>query len=150
MYCHQEKYVSSKKKAYFSQQKRSVFQLAGNMFSAIENLTFRGNLVFPLVGRSVYTAGKPAFKCSKLCLSQGNVSVFLVDKRRKLNVNKTFRCHAGCLLNVLCTFNLRPACTGTVFPTELSMLLIFGKCFHQSEKDCSNNIDPHYFKTYFF
>ena len=31
---------------------------------------------------------------------------------RKLNVHKTFRRRPGRLLNVLCTFNLRPASTG--------------------------------------
>ena len=35
-----------------------------------------------------------------------------VDKRRKLNVHKTFRRRSGRLLNVLCTFNLRPVSTG--------------------------------------
>ena len=35
-----------------------------------------------------------------------------VDTRRKLNVNKTFRRRPGHLLNVLCTFNLRPVSTG--------------------------------------
>ena len=37
-----------------------------------------------------------------------------VDTRRKLNVHKTFRRRPGRLLNVLCTFNLRPASTGIV------------------------------------
>ena len=35
-----------------------------------------------------------------------------VDIGRKLNVHKTFRRHPGRLLNVLCTFNLRPVSTG--------------------------------------
>ena len=35
-----------------------------------------------------------------------------VDTGRKLNVHKTFRRRPGRLLNVLCTFNLRPASTG--------------------------------------
>ena len=35
-----------------------------------------------------------------------------VDTGRKLNVHKTFRRRPGRLLNVLCTFNLRPVCTG--------------------------------------
>ena len=37
-----------------------------------------------------------------------------VDAGRKLNVHKTFRRRLGRLLNVLCTFNLRPVSTGTV------------------------------------
>ena len=35
-----------------------------------------------------------------------------IDTKRKLNVHKTFRRHPGRLLNVLCTFNVRPASTG--------------------------------------
>ena len=35
-----------------------------------------------------------------------------VDTGRKLNVHKTFRRRLGRLLNVLCTFNLRPVSTG--------------------------------------
>ena len=34
------------------------------------------------------------------------------DTRRKLNVHMTFRTRPVCLLNVLCTFNLRPVSTG--------------------------------------
>ena len=35
-----------------------------------------------------------------------------VDTGRKLSVHKTFRRRAGRLLNVICTFNLRPVSTG--------------------------------------
>ena len=35
-----------------------------------------------------------------------------VDTGRKLNVHKTFRRRPGRLLNILCTFNLRPVSTG--------------------------------------
>ena len=35
-----------------------------------------------------------------------------VDTGPKLNVHKTFRRRLACLLNVLCTFNLRPVLTG--------------------------------------
>ena len=35
-----------------------------------------------------------------------------VDTGRKLNIHKTFRRRPGRLLNVLCTFNLRPVHTG--------------------------------------
>ena len=38
--------------------------------------------------------------------------VIPVDTGRKLNVHKTFRRRPGRLLNVLCTFNLRPVFTG--------------------------------------
>ena len=35
-----------------------------------------------------------------------------IDTGRKLNAHKTFRRRPGRLLNVLCTFNLRPVSTG--------------------------------------
>ena len=38
--------------------------------------------------------------------------VIPVDTGRKLNVHKKFRRRPGRLLNVLCTFNLRPVSTG--------------------------------------
>ena len=34
------------------------------------------------------------------------------DTGRNLNVHKTFRRRPGCLLNILCTFTLRPVSTG--------------------------------------
>ena len=40
---------------------------------------------------------------------------FPIDTGRKLNVHKTLRRRPGCLLNVLCTFNLRPKSTGLEF-----------------------------------
>ena len=40
-------------------------------------------------------------------------SITPVDTGRKLNVHKTFRRRPRRLLNVLCTFNLRPVSTGT-------------------------------------
>ena len=40
-----------------------------------------------------------------------------VDTGRKLNVHKTFRRRPGRLLNVLCTFNLRPVSTGIPYPS---------------------------------
>ena len=39
-----------------------------------------------------------------------------VETERKLNVHKTFRRRLGCLLNVLCLFNLRHVSTG--YPTN--------------------------------
>ena len=38
-------------------------------------------------------------------------AIFPVDTGRKLNIHKTFRRRPGRLLNVLCTFNLRPVST---------------------------------------
>ena len=63
--------------------------------------------------------GNQALNAVNYVSAIGNISVFLVDKGRKLNVNKTFRRHPGRLLNILCTFSLRPVCTGTVFSTEI-------------------------------
>ena len=39
-------------------------------------------------------------------------SINTVDTGQKLNVHKTFKRHPGRLLNVFCTFNLRPVSTG--------------------------------------
>ena len=38
-----------------------------------------------------------------------------IDTRRKLNVHKTFRRRPRRLLNVLCTFNLRPVSKGYIY-----------------------------------
>ena len=42
-------------------------------------------------------------------------NIFPVDTGRKLNEHKTFRRRPGRLLNVLCTFNLRPVSTGLLW-----------------------------------
>ena len=44
--------------------------------------------------------------------SQSRQTTIPVDTGRKLNVHKTFRRRPGRLLNVLCTFNVRPVSTG--------------------------------------
>ena len=49
------------------------------------------------------------------------VTLFPVDTGRKLNVHKTFKRRLGRLLNVLCTFYLRPVSTGS--GTSTSSLL---------------------------
>ena len=41
--------------------------------------------------------------------------MFPVEIGRKLKVHKTFRSRPGRLLNILCTFNLRPVSTGLYF-----------------------------------
>ena len=46
-------------------------------------------------------------------------SFYPVDTGRKLKVNKTFRRRTGRLLNVLCTFSLRPVSTGSSFASLL-------------------------------
>ena len=51
---------------------------------------------------------------------------FPVDTGRKLNVHKTFRRRPGRLLNILCTFNLRPVSTG------LFELSVIRKCLYPS------------------
>ena len=48
---------------------------------------------------------------------------YLVDTGRKLNVYKTFRRRLGRLLNVLCTFNLRPVSTGYICIMVLVMVM---------------------------
>ena len=45
----------------------------------------------------------------KMVSTEGNIPG---DTGRKLNVHKTFRRRPGCLLNILCTFNLRHVSTG--------------------------------------
>ena len=45
-----------------------------------------------------------------------------VDTGRKFNEHKTFRRHPGRLLNVLCTFSLRPVSTGKIFDWVLKNL----------------------------
>ena len=42
----------------------------------------------------------------------GKEALLRKDTGRNLNVHKTFRRRPGCLLNVLCTFNLRPVSMG--------------------------------------
>ena len=55
--------------------------------------------------------GKHIFKLlKKLDIS---ISSSPVDTGCKLNVHKTFRGRPGRLLNILCTFNLRPVSTGS-------------------------------------
>ena len=48
------------------------------------------------------------------------------DTGRKLNVHKTFRRRSGRLLNVLCTFNLRPVSTGELLQVLLKFVKVFG------------------------
>ena len=47
---------------------------------------------------------------------------FPVDTGRKLNAHKTFRRRPGRLLNVLCTFNLRPVSTGFLLRENIILL----------------------------
>ena len=51
-------------------------------------------------------------------------TVYPVDIGPKLNVHKTFRRRPGRLLNLLCTFNLRPVSTGYFVFTQLSYPLM--------------------------
>ena len=52
-------------------------------------------------------------------LNANKIALNPVDKGRKLNAHKTFRRRPGLLLNVLCTFSLRPLSTGNESKTEL-------------------------------
>ena len=51
-----------------------------------------------------------------------------VDTGRKLNAHKTFRRLPGRLLNVLCTSNLRPVSTGSIFFIFGSLWYFITKC----------------------
>ena len=53
--------------------------------------------------------------------------VIPVDTGRKLNVHKTFRRRPGCLLNVSCTFNLRPVSTGMWLVSGASLNAVLSK-----------------------
>ena len=50
-----------------------------------------------------------------------------VDTGRKFNVHKTFRRRPGRLLNVLCTFNLRPLSTGWYYMCNSDIINKFWK-----------------------
>ena len=52
-----------------------------------------------------------------------------VDTGRKLNAHKTFRRRPGPLLNVLCTFNLRPVSTGINGEAALLKKRLWHMCF---------------------
>ena len=52
-------------------------------------------------------------------------SINPIDTGRKLNVHKTFRRRPGCLLNVLCTFNLRPVSTRKDFSNKCNQIRSF-------------------------
>ena len=59
--------------------------------------------------------GRCSFERAKLVplpYSRGRTTRYPVETGRKLNVHKTFRRRPERLLNVLCTFNLRPVSTG--------------------------------------
>ena len=50
-----------------------------------------------------------------------------VDTGPKFNVHKTFRRRPEHLLNVLCTFNLRPVSTGCAFINKIIMKYVLKK-----------------------
>ena len=50
-----------------------------------------------------------------------------VETGRKSNLHKTFRRRPGRLLNVLCTFNLRPVSTGFPYDTGVNGVNRTGK-----------------------
>ena len=56
--------------------------------------------------------------------SSESFEIFPVDTGRKLNVHKTFRRRPGRLLNVLCTFNLRPVSTGLNITVSIKKNLV--------------------------
>ena len=52
------------------------------------------------------------------------LALFPVDIKRNLNVHKMFRICPGRLLNVLCTFNLRPVSTGLYYQVKEDFKII--------------------------
>ena len=67
--------------------------------------------MFKVTNKKIFTVTLNRFRTSFWCFYYW---LCTVDTRRKLNVHKTFRRRLGRLLNVLCTFNLRPMSTGWV------------------------------------
>ena len=67
-----------------------------------------------------------------------------VDTGRKFNVHKTFRRRPGRLLNVLCTFNLRPVSTGkayiVIFTCATSRSIILDLVEDNSSKTFTSSI----------
>ena len=61
----------------------------------------------------------------KVCIFWKCIQYTPVDTGRKLNVHKTFRSRPWRLLNVLCTFNLRPVSTGTIHWDKTQILKKF-------------------------
>ena len=59
------------------------------------------------------------------CQCSSAVTGFPVDIGRKFNVHKSFRRRPGRLLNVLCTFNLRPVSTGLCAVTNIFFSFFF-------------------------
>ena len=74
---------------------------------ALQQQWFLSKFLFEEIGRNL-VINKLEIKCHLLSKNTSPV-----DTVRKLNVHKTFRRRTGRLLNVLCTFNLRPMSTGS-------------------------------------
>ena len=85
----------------------------------LQTCTFTNfELVFAKVYSSNYFAVEIRKHGTDFCI---NIHYYPVDTGRKLNVHKTFKRRPGRLLNVLCTFNLRPVSTGY----SLLLLILF-------------------------
>ena len=72
-----------------------------------------------------------------------------VDTGRKLIVHKTFRRRPGRLLNVLCTFSLRPVSTGKliVAKPKAPLHLLFSAAVHDFSLESKKNQNGEYSKT---
>ena len=66
------------------------------------------NPLAPFRNSTTYT-GSPKYTVNNHLI---NDALYPIDTGRKLNVHKTFRRRLGRLLNVLCTFSLRPVSSG--------------------------------------
>ena len=73
------------------------------------------------------------------------ITNFPVDTRGKLNIHKTYSRRPERLLNVFCTFNLRPVSTG------LHVLLSFFRSSHKEVSEiCSRNPSKTLVKKFIF
>ena len=83
------------------------------------------------------------------CLSRS--SFLPIDTGRKLNVHKTFRRRPGRLLNVLCTFNLRPVSIGLCkydYPKSKDEQILYLASFKISQAKFSKYLTVSSYSTY--
>ena len=74
--------------------------------------------------------------------------MYPVGTGRKLNVRKTFTTRLGRLLNVLCTFNLRPVSTGYVEYTRCPVYMSSWLVWPFSWPVCQYQFTPNIIHTY--
>ena len=93
------------------------------------NLSKKANSKMHALCRNVAIVNECGCVLATLISMMYTLQIFLlVDTGRKLNVHKTFRRRPGHLLNVLCTFSLRPVSTELI-RTNLKALAVFSCLF---------------------